>query len=274
MSSRMPITNYKILKERMAEKNKGFWKVQSIHKLETKLSTKFNTKDYILMKYFQRTQKDIPSFISFSNISKKIGVKEKRSVKIQTNLDPHRNIFLTNENNNQINDKKNKKEIKKKLYLSLYKDFPYEPYLYNELQFIYLKGSNKLIPRKFNEVVKDCFIMDKYNKYLLNKKKSIYKLSYSNSTNKNMRTQSIYNDINIVNDDKTINTISIEGRSNKLRIKNNINKKLGTEKEFDINTINTNYSNTMYDGFFKNRKRKINNLHLLCDKYLTDRDEL
>ena len=274
MSSRMPITNYKILKERMAEKNKGFWKVQSIHKLETKLSTKFNTKDYILMKYFQRTQKDIPSFISFSNISKKIGVKQKRSVKIQTNLDPHRNIFLTNENNNQINDKKNKKEIKKKLYLSLYKDFPYEPYLYNELQFIYLKGSNKLIPRKFNEVVKDCFIMDKYNKYLLNKKKSIYKLSYSNSTNKNMRTQSIYNDINIVNDDKTINTISIEGRSNKLRIKNNINKKLGTEKEFDINTINTNYSNTMYDGFFKNRKRKINNLHLLCDKYLTDRDEL
>jgi hypothetical protein len=273
MSSRMPITNYKILKERMIEKNKGFWKVQSIHKLETKLSTKFNTQDYILMKYFQRTQKDIPSFISFSNINKKIGVKEKRSVKIQTNLESNRNIFLTNENKDQANDKKNKKEIKKKLYLSLYKNFPYEPYLYNELQFIYLKGSNKLIPRKFNEVVKDCFIMDKYNKYLLNKKKSIYKLSYSNSTNKNMRTQSIYNDINIVNDDKAINTISIEGRSNKLRIKRNINKKLGIEKDSEINTINTNYSNTMYDGFFKNRKRRINNLQFLGDKHLTDRDE-
>ena len=270
----MPITNYKILKERMTEKNKGFWKVQSIHKLETKLSTKFNTKDYILMKYFQRTQKDIPSFISFSNISKKKGVKEKRSVKIQTNLESQRNIFLTNENKSQINDKKNKKEIKKKLYLSLYKNFPYEPYLYNELQFIYLKGSNKLIPRKFNEVVKDCFIMDKYNKYLLNKKNSISKLSYSNSTNKNMRTQYIFNDINVVNDDKTINTISVEGRSNNFRIKRNINKKLGIEKESEINTINTNYSNTMYDGFFKNRKKRINNLPFLGDKHLTDRDEL
>ena len=271
----MPATNYKILKDRMVEKNKGFWKVQSIHKLETKLSTKFNTKDYILMKYFQRTQKDIPSFISFANMSKKIGVKEKRSVKIQTNLESHKNIFLTNENKRHINDKKNKKEIKKKLYLNLYKNFPYEPYLYNELQFIYLKGSNKLIPRKFNEVVKDCFIMDKYNKYLLNKKNKIsFKLSYSNSTNRNMKTQYILNDINKVNDDQIIQTISVEGRSNKIRIKKNNNKKLVLEKDSEVNTINTNYSNTMYDGFFENRKRRINNLPFLGDKYLTDRDAL
>lgn len=270
----MPSTNYKILKERMAEKNKGFWKVQSIHKLETKLSNKFNTKDYIIMKYFQRTQKDIPSFISFSNISKKIGIKQKRSVKIQTNIETNKNIFLTNESKRQINDKKNKKEIKKKLYLSLYKNFPYEPYIYNELQFIYLKGNNKLIPRKFNEVVKDCFIMDKYNKYLLNKKSNISKLSYSNSTNKNLRTQNIFNDINIVNDDKTINTISVEGRSKNLRIKRNIHKKLGIEKDSEINTINTNYSNTVYDGFFKKRKRRINNLPFLGDKHLTERDAI
>ena len=261
----MPITNYKILKERMAEKNKGFWKVQSIHKLETKLSTKFNTKDYILMKYFQRTQKDIPSFISFSNINKKIGVKEKRSVKIQTNLDPHRNIFLTNENNNQINDKKNKKEIKKKLYLSLYKDFPYEPYLYNELQFIYLKGSNKLIPRKFNEVVKDCFIMGKYNQFLLNQKYTIFESQLNDS--KNISKNTLFT--NNSNKDKFLKSLIIERSID--HSKRNLNKKCKTEN--GELKINNKYLGNVYDKFYKNkRSRKFNYFPSIVNRHLTDGD--
>ena len=33
---------YKILKERILEKHKGFWKAQSIHKLKLKLSNNYN----------------------------------------------------------------------------------------------------------------------------------------------------------------------------------------------------------------------------------------
>ena len=62
----------------------------------------------------------------------------------------------------------------------IYKNFPYQPYLYNELQFIYLQGNNKLTPRKFKEVVKDCFIMGKYNQFLLNQKYTIFESQLNN----------------------------------------------------------------------------------------------
>ena len=130
MNGRMPFTNYKILKERMSEKNKGFWKVQSIHKLSTKLSHKFNTKDFIIMKTIQRTPKYIPPFISFSNESRKFNISKNRSIKLKDNSKGRnniKNIFITNDKQKSINDikAKSKKDLKKKLFLNLYKNFPY-----------------------------------------------------------------------------------------------------------------------------------------------------
>jgi len=265
----MPFTNYKSLKERMAEINKGFWKVQSIHKLSTRLANRFNTKDFIIMKTIQRTPKYIPPFISFSNENKKYNISPKKYLKIKSKSKENKKFFLTTENIKKINEAKakNKKEVKKKLYLNLYKNFPYEPYLYNELQFIYLQGNNKLIPRKFNEVVKDCFIMDKYNKFL---QKSKYNISSLNSNNcKNISKFTLMSNVSKNNnfEDKYTKSLNAERRiSNKRK---HMNKRCKTEKE-EL-SINKNYLNTMYDGFNKrNRSRKFNLLPSLGNRYLTD----
>ena len=105
----MPFTNYKILKERMSEINKGFWKVQSIHKLSTKLSHKFNTKDFIIMKTFQTTPKYIPPFISFSNENRKFNIFKNRTIKLNYNSKGRnniKNIFITNDRQKSINKTK------------------------------------------------------------------------------------------------------------------------------------------------------------------------
>ena len=272
MSSKMPFTNYKIVKERMSEINKGFWKVQSIHKLSTKLSHKFNTKDFIIMKTIQRTPKYIPPFISFSNETRKFNINKNRSIKIKNNYSKGRtNIFITNERQKHINDikTKNKKELKKKLFLNLYKNFPYEPYLYNELQFIYLQGHNSLIPRKFNEVVKDCFIMDKYNKILLNNKYNNSK--YKTNNNKDLSKYTLFSNKSNNNnsEDKYLKSISVDRTINISKRK--MNKKCKTENgEFEVNK---NYLGSVYEKINKNkRSRKYNYFPYLGDKHLTEGD--
>ena len=233
--------NYKIVKERMLEKNKGFWKVQSIHKLKLKLSTKYNTQDYLMLKVIQNSPKISPSFISFSNDTRYSQLFKKRLNKIKGKLSKktQHNIFITNENQKKKEDSKYK-EHQKQLYINFYKDFSYEPYLYNELQFIYLKGKDKMIPRKFSEVLKDCFIMDKYNKAL---NKMNYK-TLSSSVNK----ENDYGINNIKLTDSNIDNFNnIRSLDAELRKKN--------MKLFNHNLkINTNYSNTAYDGFFKSKK--------------------
>ena len=270
MSSKMPFTNYKILKERMAEINKGFWKVQSIHKLTTKLSNRFSTKDFIIMKTIQRPKQNIPPFISFSNESHKLTINNNKSMKLKTNNIMNKNIFITNKIKEKINETKlkSKKEIRKNLYLNLYKNFPYEPYLYNELQFIYLQGSNKLIPRKFNEVIKDCFIMDNYKK-LLNKKYNLSRLNVNNNSKSlsKFTFPSIQsNNYNI--EDKFLKSISFERSINK-RKKRNIYKKCKTENyelEFNNNYLNNKFSNSK-------SSRKSNYLSTINDnKHLTEGD--
>ena len=71
------IQNYKLYKERILEKHKGFWKAQSIHKLKLKLSSKYTTKDYVMLKSIDNSPKLIPSFISFSNNSRKSKLNQK-----------------------------------------------------------------------------------------------------------------------------------------------------------------------------------------------------
>ena len=234
---------YKLLKERMLEKNKGFWKVQSIHKLKLKLSSKFNAKDFLMLKTIQNTTKTIPQFISFSNDSRYSNLHKKQLISIKKKLTPgpEHNIFLTSENQKKIEDLKYK-ERKKQLYINLYKDYSYEPYLYNKIQFIYLRGRDTIIPRKFNEVLKDCFIMDKYNKLLQN---NHYKALNSNDSHNNK-----YDYINI----KLTNSNIDNNKDSGLNSANRKRNMKYIKSRFNNWKINNNYSNTAYDGFYKNAK--------------------
>ena len=62
--------NYKAVKERMTISNKGFWKVQSIQRLTTRLQNHYNPKDYILLKTIQKPPLKLPKFISFQHEKK------------------------------------------------------------------------------------------------------------------------------------------------------------------------------------------------------------
>ena len=282
MSSRMPLTRYKSLKERLAEINKGFWKVQSIHKLSTKLSNKFNTKDFIIMKTIQKTPNYIPPFITFSNESKKNRLKINNSERIKLKQKENKNnLFLTIQNRKKRSETRIKttKENKKKLFLNLYKNFPYEPFLYNELQFIYLQGSNKLIPRKFNEVVKDCFIMDKYNKLLKKSRYNIlnpiknsnsdtskFTLISNKSKNKNNNEDKDMKDINF--NEFGIKKINIEKKISNSR--KYINTKCKTENN-DLIINKNNNINILKDRINKKeRSRMGNGLPLLGYEHLTE----
>ena len=159
--------NYKNVKERMTETNKGFWKVQLIHKLTTKLSMRYNPKDFITLKTIKKPPQKLPSFISFehSGSSKKIKkyVQKNNSCPKLTEKD----FFIT------VNKKKNENEKienekMKTLYNKIYGKFNYEPFLYNKLQFLYLLKEKNLRPRKFKEVVKDSIALKEYINYVSN----------------------------------------------------------------------------------------------------------
>ena len=238
--------NYRIFKDRILEKNKGFWRVQSIHKLEVKLSSRFNVKNFLMLKNIQSRSRFSPSFISFSNDNRYSNLNKKRLIKLKDKLShkTENNIFITNENQKKEEDPQYKNK-KRQIYLSFYKNFSYEPFMYNELPFIYMRGKDKTVPRKFSEVLKDCLIMDKYNKALMD----INYMTLNSNDNKDKNSHRFkfnsikLTDSNLENKHK-MNSIDA-GKRNLKYYKNKINHGL---------KINTNFSNTAYDGFYKNKK--------------------
>ena len=159
--------NYKNVKDRMTETSKGFWKVQLIHKLTTKLSMRYNPKDFITLKTIKKPPQKLPSFISFKNNGnlkkiKKYFQKNNSCPKLTS-----KDFFIT------VNKKKNENEKienekMKTLYNKIYGKFNYEPFLYSELQFLYLLKEKNLRPRKFKEVVKDSIALKEYINYVSN----------------------------------------------------------------------------------------------------------
>ena len=236
--------NYKILKERMLEKHKGYWKVQSIHKLKVKLSSKYKTQDYLMLKSIENSSsKYVPPFLSFSSDR----INKKRINKINKNklsFKPNINLFITNEDNKKCEKHNKHTERKKQLYINLYKDFSYEPHLYNKLQFIYMRGKDRTVPRKFTEVVKDCFIMDKYNKLLNNMNyNSLNDFDINKYADNNIKL----NDSNYDNYNKLRSLNTGKRKRNIKYFSNKLKHKL---------SVNTNNSNTAYDGFFRSKKSK------------------
>jgi hypothetical protein len=261
-NNNMTHINYKNVKERMTETSKGFWKVQLIHKIKTKLSMRYNPKDFITLKTIKKPSQKLPSFISFehSGNSKKIKKyvqKNNSCPKLKS-----KDFFIT------VNKQKNEKEKlenekMKTIYSKIYGKFKYEPFLYNEIHFLFLLKEKNLRPRKFKEVVKDSINLKDYINYISNLQRMkdknnmtdncvnnrvrtiIYKKNLSSNNNKFIRNNyddykndlSTFNDKSkYINENKYMNLkcssmknirgnnqISIKSNSNTLTNKNKIN---------------------------------------------------
>ena len=169
-ANNMTHINYKAVKDRMLETSKGFWKVKSIHKLTTRLQSRYNPKDFIILKTIKKPPPKLPSFISFEHEMQ----RKNRQIENQKNFSSVNlkvgNFFITG-NEKRINKQKKKEEIKK-IFDKLFGSFTYEPFIYNDCQFFYLQKEPRLLPRKFNDVVKDCLAFKEYKNFLSNIKKT------------------------------------------------------------------------------------------------------
>lgn len=251
--------NYKNVKERMSESSKGFWKVQLIHKLTTKLSMRYNPKDFITLKTIKKPPQKLPSFITFEHSSKRIKKLIQKNKSCPKLISKDFFITVNKKNNEKV---KIENEKLKTLYGKIYGKFNYEPFLYNELQFLYLLKEKNLRPRKFKEVVKDSIALKDYINYVSNLQRMkdannmtdscvnnrtrtiVYKMSPDNNKFMNSNYDDYKNDFSIFNDNKIKyinenkfmnfkcssmknirrnNQINIKSNSNTLNIKNNIN---------------------------------------------------
>lgn len=201
--------NYQNLKDRMSETSKGFWKVQSIHRLTTKLKIRYNPKDFIILKTIKKPPPKIPPFIYFQHEESPIKKKFQKnnscgSLTVQ-------NFFITGTERNKI--LREKEEKNKTLLNKIYGKFSYEPFLYNDFQFFCLNKEKRLLPRKFKDVVKDCIALREYKKYInnLQKKKA-----------KNNITQSVFTKNDIQTSNKNSMTIICKRNLNDNEILNNV----------------------------------------------------
>ena len=88
--------NYKAVKDRMLESTKGFWKVQSIHRLTNRLKNRYNPRDFIILKTIKKPPQKLPSFISLEReISSKNRQLENQKNISCLNLRVNNNFFIT-----------------------------------------------------------------------------------------------------------------------------------------------------------------------------------
>ena len=247
--------NYKNAKERMSETSKGFWKVQTIHKLTTQLKLRYNPKDYIILKTIKKPPPKIPPFILFEHEKKKPKKLENQKNNSCQRLTVQ-NFFITgSEKSKEI---KVKKEKEKLLFNKIFGNFSYEPFLYSEFQFFSLKKEKRMLPRRFKDVVKDSIALREYKKYLNN----LHKVK----DEKNMTQNEIYkNESSNINKIKSMTLISNRNFSdNEI-----INQSLGNNKnELSIinNTQQLNYSKNIKENTSSSLKNIRNSGMLLESK--------
>ena len=231
--------NYQNLKDRMSETSKGFWKVQSIHRLTTKLKIKYNPKDYIILKTIKKPPPKIPPFIFFrheeSPKKKKLENQKNNSCGSLT----VQNFFITGTERNKI--LKEKEEKNKTLLNKIYGKFTYEPFLYNEFQFFCLKKEKRLLPRKFKDVVKDCIALREYKKYINNMQRKNLK---------NIIAQSEFINKEIQKSNKNSMTVICKRNLSYNEILNNV---FGEHKNEDSNLSETNIKN--WNGKYLKEKK-------------------
>ena len=207
----MPHMNYKIVKDRMLESSKGFWKVKSIHTLISRLQTKYNPNDFLILNKIKRPDPKLPSFIRLEHgFNRKNRLIENQKNFSSSNLKVP-NFFITS-NIKKDKIQKKKQEIKN-IFDRLFRNYTYEPFLYNDCQFFYLQKEPRLLPRKFNDVIKDCLALKEYENYINSFKRKKDEIAITGETmnaHKNLSYigKQPYNDLNIIN-----NTINPRNRN-------------------------------------------------------------
>ena len=175
--------NYKVSKNRMLESAKGFWKVKTIHTLTNRLKQGYNSKDFIILKTIKKPPPEIPSFISFEHKTK----RNLRNIENQKNKSSKNlragSFFITGDERrmNRMKNQKKKEELKI-IYRKLFGQFKYEPLLYSDCQFFYMQKEQRLLPRKFKDVIKDCMAFQEYKSHINYLQKN--KIEYERNDNK------------------------------------------------------------------------------------------
>ncbi len=189
---------YELLKRKMNETTKGFWRVKSLCILNRNLNKKYNPKDALMKKAIERIVPKLPNYIKIRPIH--ILYKKKK----EENLKLKQQIFLTGQNRNSINNKNNT-DIQNKsnsTFNELFGKFPYEPFLYNEYLFkvfpVYKKeqrtfsqcvqDSRELSENYKKNVLPQCKSQKQFNRNYCsyNKKNSQFKLYKRNTSSINL----------------------------------------------------------------------------------------
>ena len=156
-------SNYNFIKQRMSEKSKGFWKVKAISILTKRLQKKYNAKDFIYLKTLSKPKYIIPPFITFRHMINKQLYDDLSNENIGGMS--ANNFFITGQTTKELERDINS-DRKKSILKKIFGNFNYEPLLYNEYQIFSLERERRILPRKFNDVLKDAIAMMEYKKYI------------------------------------------------------------------------------------------------------------
>ncbi len=225
---------YQLLKRKMSESAKGFWRVKSLCILNRSLNKKYNPKEALMKKEIERSVPKLPTFIQIKPIQI---IYKKKNEGNQTLI---KQLFLTSQNKN-----KTQKVDEKMLttYYELFGKFPYEPFLYNEY-FLKVFPYYKKNHRTFSECVQDSRSLSVWlRKKLLTK--SISQKNFEQENKYNLK-KTKYQNIIYKNNKKSITIFGNCLRKIK-SIKNvspdNLNLNYSTS---DNNIINKKYNESSY----------------------------
>lgn len=170
--------NFEKLRKIIDLKSKGYWRVKSLDKLNKKI-LKNNTDIKEALRLKKKIEKIVPKAPPFFKVQQCTRTILPKLQIPKVNSQP--NFFIT-VHTFPKNKKKKKKDNEKDLIDStIFRNFPHEPYLYNNLPFFAICTYKNNLPRKFNEVVRECRKMQEYEKFLKEKQQLSHREEAKNS---------------------------------------------------------------------------------------------
>ena len=270
------IIQFKKTTNHLKNKYKGYWRVQSLNKI------KFNSKEHLL----KAKRSNFNNFLKVKSLSPPKKILKNKS----TNIINKVNDYYSNDENDffitkiEINKNFNNNI---RIYKTIIKNFPNEPYLYNEINFFSLKTYYKNVkPRTFKEVLNDCKKFKEYEcqKFNVNNNKNIniYKRNVLSLPHLNKKSFITNIDKNNNNSNSSNNNISINNNTllvgnfknsfflnNNSKIKNIKNKNI--IRNYKIKKINNKFNDSKKINFnFYKRLNSSSSLNKLSTKNYTN----
>lgn len=258
--------NFEKLRKIIDLKSKGYWRVRSLDKLNKKI-IKNNTDIKEVLRMKKKIEKIVPKpppFFKVQQCSRTILPKLQIP---KVNSQP--NFFITVHTFPKEKNKKKKDNEKDSIGSKIFRNFPHEPYLYNNLPFFAICTYKNNLPRKFNEVVRECRRMQEYEKFLKEKQQ----LSHREEAKDSLSTPPILNkkeeelfhkvkkDITISTDvplkhGRQIKLIKFNVSKNK-KTNENSGKESGETTKQDFSKITSKYSTNVNSGKAKTKTKSI-----------------